>query len=141
LTRVEGGLALLLTGTLVWLAVPRVRALNEIRMRAEVPYMVDQLRQIAIERRRDGLPALDFGPWPRPETELNGQKVPWAGSIMDDVLLEPPFAQVRGTYTVESTAEGFRVVGLCDVDGDGVAAQYVATPSHNARAETEPHVF
>ena len=53
-----------------------------------------------------------------------------------------PEGDIRGAYWVVVTPAGFEVHGVCDVDGDGVLAEYVAgSDAHAARAITPPQVF
>ncbi len=53
-----------------------------------------------------------------------------------------PEGDIRGAYWVVVTPAGFEVPGVCDVDGDGVLAEYVAgSDTHDARAITAPDVF
>ena len=52
-----------------------------------------------------------------------------------------PDGMVRGSYSVTTTIDDFRAVGVADIDGDGTYATYVATKSTNPVATTPSDVY
>ena len=52
-----------------------------------------------------------------------------------------PEGSIRGSYSVTITEDGFRVLGISDIDGDGVFATYVATESMEASLQTPSDVY
>ena len=48
---------------------------------------------------------------------------------------------MRGSYSVTTTIDDFRAVGVADIDGDGTYATYVATKSTSPMAVTPPDVY
>jgi len=49
-----------------------------------------------------------------------------------------PYGDVRGSYSVSLSEEGFTVMGISDVDGDGVYATYIATKEQEAEKPQTP---
>ena len=58
-----------------------------------------------------------------------------------ETLSFEPEDGVRGSYSVSITKDGFRVLGISDIDGDGVFATYVATESMEASLQTPSDVY
>jgi len=49
-----------------------------------------------------------------------------------------PYGEVRGSYSVSLTEDDFTVMGISDVDGDGVYATYIATKDQKAEKPKTP---
>ena len=53
-----------------------------------------------------------------------------------------PSGKVRGSYMVSTGVTNFTVIGISDMDGDGVYATYIATKSiHPNQPVTPPNVY
>jgi hypothetical protein len=97
---------------------------------AEIAYEAAFDRYTAAERTPRELPDENEVVWPRPAHDF-------------DVLGWEPRGDVRGVYWVELKSGGadFEAHALCDVDGDGQAAHYVATRTTSATLVTGNDVF
>jgi hypothetical protein len=133
LTRWEFALAVLLLGAVAAFWAPRVRVTILRSRRAEVGMVLESLQAWA-----EAHPGGTFGPMPRTPAGVGQDRVPWAGAPAG---WSPPTETARGSYFTERGVEGLVLVGVCDVDGDGVAARYVATPSGAIRLTTPPDVY
>ena len=79
---------------------------------------------------------------PRPAHLVNGDPVPWAPSEGFRKLSWAPATEtVLGSYTVQAERAGFKVMGTCDIDGDGRRALVEATRGEAARVVSEPGVY
>ena len=81
-----------------------------------------------------------FGDWvsaeaaPRPPYAVDPNPVPWAPTDgFRKLSWAPDSDTVIGSYQVQTDGSGFKVIGACDVDGDGERAVFEAT------ADTEAH--
>ena len=123
-------LAIPVLGILAAIAIPNFVSMQYKSKRAEVPMNLKAIKtmQEAYEADYDVyIPAAAYPLFPSKEaqpwivSESGGfQKLGWS-----------PEGNVRGSYSVTTTATDFRAVGVIDVDGDGVYATYVATKSSN----------
>jgi hypothetical protein len=111
-----------------WCA-PRIERLIWRSQRAEVGYVLESLQ---IHAHEAGMPS--FGAMPRAPSAVSPAAVGWSGGPEG---WTPPVPVARGVYFTEQG----RFVGVCDVDGDGVPARYVAGPSGPITRETGPDVF
>lgn len=82
-----------------------------------------------------------FGDWvsaeaaPRPAYAVDPNPIPWVPTDgFRKLSWAPDDAAVIGSYQVQADASGFKVIGACDVDGDGERAVFEAT------ADTEAHL-
>lgn len=79
---------------------------------------------------------------PRPPHAVDGNPVPWIPSNGFRKLSWAPDAEtVIGSYQVQADKEGFKVIGFCDVDGDGERATYEATQDKEAYAVSGSGVY
>lgn len=96
--------------------------------------------ELAYDAKYDG-----FIPAGRPPSrgDLGTEAHAWPGGSDWDTLLWFPDGEVRGAYWVEVSDDGddFIVHGVCDVDGDGVFAEYTATSSLKATQVTPDDVY
>ncbi|HMV65710.1 MAG TPA: hypothetical protein PKA64_02575, partial [Myxococcota bacterium] len=65
-------------------------------------------------------------------------RVAWSGGPAG---WTPPAPLARGSYAAEAGPSGVVLVGVCDVDGDGVPARYTATPDGPILRQTPPDVY
>ena len=135
---------LLMLGTVVVLAViavPNYLSMNQKAKRAEIPLNLKGIKmaQLAYQQEFDVyVSARPYPPYPSKTTQ------PWMRSASDGfaVMDWSPDGDVRGSYWVDVGPTNFTVTGICDVDGDGVFATYVATKSENPNAPiTAPNIY
>lgn len=129
LTRWEVLTGLMCFAGLVWWYAPRVQVLIYRSRRAEVGYVLEELQ---IWAQTHGAHAA--GPFPQPPDAVGGHRVELVGGPSG---WDPPTKLARGSYQIA----GGKLIGVCDVDGDGVPARYVATPGGPIVRETAPDVY
>lgn len=124
LTRWEVAVGLaLLAGLAAW-GSDVVRRLTLRSRRAEVPAVLIALADAAriAHRETDAWPAVPS--FPRGPGGVGADAVRWPDPPVLEAFV-PPVPRARGAYRLEPLADGgARLVGLCDVDGDGVPAQW-----------------
>lgn len=117
-------------------------ALGELR--AEVPNNVDAIaiaERAYIEALGEVIPQTT--PYPRALEALDATPVAWSfGSRFDELGWAPP-TDIRGSYSVEVSADGkdFVVHGYIDADHDGKPAHYTATRADNATPVTSADIY
>lgn len=132
-------------GVTAAIAIPNFEAAQQKARRSEVPSNVDSIRTAELAQFALFGRYLPAGDPVAAAAELAGgagkQQRPWVGGSDWDQLRWRPDYDARGVYWVEVSDTGFRVVGLCDVDGDGVHARYEADATHNATLMTDPQTY
>lgn len=109
--------------------LPNFQSLPYRAKSAEAAVNVAAIRQAELDWiRRKGSP-LAAGPAPVPVTDLAKFQRDWTPGTAFDSLGWAPEGQVRGTYEVRVTDDGFDFVvhGWLDADGDGVPVHFTAT--------------
>lgn len=130
-----------LVGVLAAIAVPNFITMQMKAKRAEVPGNVDGIKvaEMAYDAAFDEyVPA---GSESDAYDSVSREPRPWEGGADWEKIGWSPDGPIRGAYWVETTATGFEVHGVIDVDGDGAYAHYVATESTYARQISEPDVY
>lgn len=126
----------------LWCCVAPARTFDPRKARrAEVPGNVDgiqtaELAWYAAHGRYLSAPAA-----PRPVLGVGKDSVDWVSAPEWTTLGWRPDGKVRGAYWIVLTPTGFEVHGTCDIDGDGIRAEYLATESQNALIVTPPAIF
>ncbi|GDX80883.1 hypothetical protein LBMAG42_26940 [Deltaproteobacteria bacterium] len=137
-----GGPALVMCiGVTAAIAIPNFVAMQAKAKRAEVPGYVDGIKtaELAYDAAFD-----EFVPaGSEDEARRAVSKTPheWRRDSAWDRLGWMPDGPLRGGYWVEVHGGDFTVHGICDVDGDGVYAEYTATSSRNATLETGANTY
>jgi hypothetical protein len=132
------------TGILAAIAIPNFIAYQLRAKRSELPKNVDGIRtaEFAYDAAFDMFLPID-DPVPLDPLMVGPQAAAWpAGTPFHDLGWEPD-GTVRGTYWVEVSVDGldFTVHGLCDLDGDGIAAHYIASKTERATLISESWVY
>ena len=139
-TEVLIGLAVLLV--LGLLAIPLARGGGHKAKRGEVPIIVNEIRAAALAIKEHYGEYYSAKPAPRGPTEVDADTVEWLPSDgFIRLTFEPSMTQLRGSYSVAATEDGFTVTGTCDVDGDGNRAVFKATADTEATMQTADDVF
>ncbi len=130
-------------GILAAIAVPNFVAMQLKSKRAEVPGNVDGIKtaQRAYEAAYDGF--IPVGSEAEARRSLTKAPHPWIGGGDWETIDWQPVGDIRGGYwvTVDPNGRDYTVHGLCDVDGDGQYAEYVATMTQNATLVTDPDIY
>jgi type IV pilus assembly protein PilA len=137
------GGAVPVVGILAAIAIPNFIDMQFRAKRAEVPPNVDGIKtaEIAYEAAFDEYVAA--GPSPVDAWQVGRDPRVWTSDEGFTALGWEPSGQVRGAYWVEVAPDGtdFTVYGVCDVDGDGDLATYMATRSMSASMQTGSYIY
>lgn len=138
--RTEVIIGIIVVVVLAAVAIPLLRNGSDKSRDMELPLYVESIRtaEIALMQVFDEYQSADAAP--RGPTEVNATGVPWAASPGFDRLAWEPddLEEVYGSYRVLITDEGFNVIGVADVDGDGKRAEYTATEDSPAAVTSNP---
>ena len=131
-----------IVGVLAAIAIPNFITMQLKAKRSEVPGNVDGIRRAELAYQAAWAGYLSVNSREMAMTELTGKtQHPWPGGDDWARLGWSADSGVRGVYWVEKTAAGFDVHGVCDVDGDGEYAEYVATEAQQAQMITDPQTY
>ncbi len=124
------------------IVVPIVLSSNRKNRRDEVPRIVDAIRQAEIDYHDAFGDYVSAEAAPRAPHAVGPDAVPWKPTEGFRKLSFGPDAEsVYGSYQVQAEPAGFKIVGTCDVDGDGERAVFEATLAEPARAVTAAGVY
>ena len=139
------GLAVVaIVGVLAAIAIPNFVVMQLKAKRSEVPGYVDGLKtaELAYDAAFDTYVPVGSRAAAEEQIRWNGKEPrAWDGGGEWETLGWSPDGMSRGAYWVEVEGHSFTVHGLCDVDGDGDFAEYVATERENARMVTGPNTY
>lgn len=79
--------------------------------------------------------------WPRAIEAINSDRVEWEEGSAFDELGWMPGSDVRATYSVELTEDGFTVHAWTDGDDDGIMAHVTATNYQKATLQTDEGIY
>jgi len=146
-TLVELMIVVAIIGILAAIAIPNFVEMQYRAKRAEIPANVDGIKtaEMAYDASFDQFINISQHPTGSPDKSPD----PWGtGNSGFRTVGWAPDGQVRGRYNVTTTSPSssnpggnFVVTGICDVDGDGVTANYTATKSINAVQNTANDVY
>lgn len=140
--RTEVLVALAILVVLALVAVPWGLHESKKSRRAEVPLNVDSIRMAELQYHSAFREYVSAEAAPRSPHAVDPTPVPWEPSAgFRELSWAPEQARVRGSYSVQATADGFTVTGACDVDGDGNRAVYTATADQEARMVSDANTF
>ena len=127
-------------GIMAAITIPNFIAMQLKAKRGEVPANVDSIKvaELAYDAMYDGF--LPVGHPPGSDEVGKAQRA-WTSDAGWSALPWSPDGLVRGAYWVEVSGDDFIVHGVCDVDADGVRAEYTATATLNATQQTPGDVY
>ncbi len=107
--------------------------------RAEVPFVLENLRNINLQTQSAGVSLKAHPIYP----EIGkGELRKWPEKTEEGTeTLKITAFYVRGSYGMDVTEDGFRLTGIIDVDGDGVQATYIATDKSDPKRTTAEDVY
>jgi len=122
------------------IAVPLLMRGSDKSRDVELPLYVESIRTAEIQMMEVFEEYISADAAPRLPAQVDANPVPWEGTAGFDELAWSPenLEEVYGSYRVVLTDEGFTVIGVADVDGDGKRAEYSATESTAAEATADP---
>ncbi len=135
------GVLIPVVGILAAIAIPNFVAMQLKSKRAEVPGYVSGIKtaELAYDASFDDFVAV--GSEAQARREVSKTPHPWEGGSDWDTIGWRPDGPVRGSYWVTVEGGDFTVHGICDVDGDGEYAEYIATKSQNATLVSDPNTY
>lgn len=134
------GVAVLAVAILI--IVPIVVSNSKSNRLEELEKNVNAIRIAEIEYRQAFGEYVSADAAPRAPHAVDGNPVPWVPSNgFRKLSWAPDDEQVIGSYQVQADKDGFKVIGACDVDGDGERAIYEATHEQQAHAVTGAGVY
>ncbi len=134
------GVAILVVAVLI--VVPIFVSSDKSSHLDEVLQNVEAIRQAELQH------ASAFGAYvsadaaPRPPQAVTADAVPWAPTEgFRKLSWAPATGTVLGSYQVQADRDGFKVIGACDMDGDGRRAIVEATGTEAAHVVSEAGVY
>ncbi len=97
-----------------------------------------KVAEISYYMEYDEYVAVDFYP-SSPSKSPQNWVIPKSGEFK--TIGWSPEGEVRGSYAVTLSEKDFEIIGLSDVDGDGVYATYVATSSTRPFPKTPANIY
>jgi type IV pilus assembly protein PilA len=140
-TLVELMIVVAIIGILAAIAIPNFVDMQYRAKRAEVPSNVDGIKtaQIAYDAAFDTYVEISAY---KPSSTVGKTQIAWSTGTDFDTLGWGPDGKVRGAYKVTSkSSTDFLVMGICDVDGDGVPTNFTATKSINTTMNTGASIY
>ncbi len=139
-TLIELMIVVAIIGLLVAIAIPNFAAMQYRTKRAEVPTNVNGIKtaEIAYEAAFDAfVPETQF----KPSSTVGKQAKTWTTGSHFDTLGWAPDGVVRGAYKITTTNNNFKVIGICDVDGNGSQATYTAQKSTSTEQMSSNSIY
>ena len=132
------GLLVLVGGIAVY--VPSCVASGYIEKRDEMSPILEQIKKAELEYFAKHGKYLAVEAYPK---EPRGRAYPWqaeeAGAFNE--LGFQPNIETRSSYAVVLEGDGFKVIGISDVDGDRIQATYIATQDKEPELITNPKIY
>ncbi|NOY28262.1 MAG: type II secretion system protein [Oligoflexia bacterium] len=136
---VELMITVAIIGVLATIAIPNMMALKYAAERAEIPTNIYGIKtvELAYDAAYDQFIVSEQ----QPGTVSRASQT-WPAGTNFDTLGWQPDGRVRGAYKITSiNSTDFTITGVCDVDGDGVRAQFTATKLIGIQMNTGNDVY
>ncbi|MEQ1508756.1 MAG: hypothetical protein ABMB14_41395 [Myxococcota bacterium] len=134
------GVAVLAVAILV--VVPIVVSSSKSSRLEELETNVNAIRQAELQYHDAFTEYVSADAAPRPPHAVDPNPVPWAPTEgFRKLSWAPDGDAVIGSYQVQADKNGFKVIGACDVDGDGERAVFEATQDEVAHAITGSGIY
>lgn len=123
------------------IGVPNFIEMQYRAQRAEVPTNIEGIRVAALAyRAANG--SLRSEAAPQPDATPGNRLRPWKTGSHFDAIGWRPEGNVRGSYTLTATEDGtFSVKGFCDVDANGMRANFEAISDGTVKQLTDSDVY
>ena len=130
-TLVELMIVVAIIGILAAIAIPNLASMQYRAKRAELAPNIDGIKttELAYEAAFDKFITQST---PHPTSSPGKAQLVWTSGSAFDSLGWAPDGKVRGAYSVTTLPGDIVIVGICDVDGDGVQARFTASKSTDA---------
>ena len=134
------GVAILVVAVLI--VVPIFVSSNKSSHLDEVLQNVEAIRQAELQYKEAFGDYVSADAAPRAPHLVNTTGVEWAGTEgFRKLSWAPAAATVLGSYQVQADKAGFKVVGTCDMDGDGTRATVEATAGEAAHVVSAAGIY
>ena len=136
-TLVELMIVVAIIGILAAIAIPNFVSMQYKSKRAEIPQNIKAIKIAEVAYMQDYDVYVKCSAYPSTPTKTTQDWVKASSGGFKTIDFTPN-GDVRGSYMVSTSAYNFTVIGISDVDGDGVYATYIATKSENPNNPTTP---
>ena len=134
------GVAILAVAILI--VVPIFVSSNKSSRLDEIRTNVEAIRQAELQYEEAFGTFVSADAAPRAQHAVDPNPVAWAPSEgFRKLSWAPETDAVLGSYQVQADRKDFKVIGACDVDGDGTKAVFEATKDEPAHAVTPSGVY
>lgn len=134
------GVAVLAVALLI--VVPIFVSSNKSSRLDDIRENVEAIRQAELQYHDAFGSFVSADPAPRPQHAVDPNPVAWSPSEgFRKLSWAPEGGAVLGSYQVQADKDGFKVIGACDVDGDGAKAVFEASKDQPAHAVTPSGVY
>jgi hypothetical protein len=129
------------------ITVPLLGYSQKKNRRAECEQVVASIRAAQLKQHKDfpgeGYLSSDWAP--RDPTRLDADAIEWTPSAGFKALGWSPaqldLEWLRGTYRIAAKRDSFKVMGWCDIDGDGIPAKFEADQETTVHAVTASDIY
>jgi hypothetical protein len=140
--RTEVGIGIGVVVVLCIIAIPLTMGSSKTTKIDQVRDNVALLRAIEIEQMEAFGSYVAASAAPRGADEVDTNPIQWkTTSGFDRLAWAPSTNEVYGSYRIMADKDGFKVVGECDLDGDGVRAVFEATHEAEVSRVSAEDVF
>lgn len=129
-------------GVAALILVPILVSSSKSGQLGEVEQTVNAIRLAELQYHEAFNEYVSADPAPRPQHAVDATPVPWTPTDgFRKLAWAPEHELVVGSYQVQADKNGFKVIGACDLDGDGKRAVFVATQDEEAHAISNSGVY
>ena len=109
----------------------------------ELPLMISAIKTAQVENYDLLGFYVEAEPYPKkPSSDLKKWEISSSGGFKDLAWSPGPEVKgVYGSYSIKVTGDDFVVIGVSDIDGDGVFATYTATKDTDPKVKTDKGIY